>query len=50
MSWTDYVRTHRLHLASRRLLESEQSIAAVAYSLGFPLRRISANCSIAASA
>lgn len=35
MSWSDYVRTHRLHLASRRLLESEQSIAAVAYSLGF---------------
>ncbi len=35
MSWSDYVRTHRLHLASRRLLESDQSIAAIAYSLGF---------------
>jgi AraC-like DNA-binding protein len=35
MSWSDYVRTHRLHLASRRLLESGQSIAAIADGLGF---------------
>ena len=35
MSWSDYVRTHRLHLASRRLLETPQSIAAIAAGLGF---------------
>jgi AraC-like DNA-binding protein len=35
MSWSDYVRTHRLHLASRRLLESGHSIAAIAEGLGF---------------
>ena len=35
MSWSDYVRTHRLHLASRRLLETTQSIAAIADTLGF---------------
>jgi AraC-like DNA-binding protein len=35
MSWSDYVRTHRLHLASRRLLETEQSIATIAAGLGF---------------
>ncbi|MHB1058726.1 MAG: AraC family transcriptional regulator [Rhodanobacter sp.] len=35
MGWSDYVRTHRLHLASRRLLESGQSIAAIADGLGF---------------
>lgn len=35
MSWSDYVRTHRLHLASRRLLESDRSIAAIAGELGF---------------
>ncbi|PWK92436.1 AraC family transcriptional regulator [Fulvimonas soli] len=35
MSWSDYVRTHRLHLASRRLLETTQSIASIAYDLGF---------------
>lgn len=35
MSWSDYVRTHRLHLASRRLLETGQSVAAIASSLGF---------------
>ena len=35
MSWTDYVRTHRLHLASRRLLETEQSIAMIAVDTGF---------------
>lgn len=35
MSWSDYVRTHRLHLASRRLLETDRSIAAIAEDLGF---------------
>lgn len=35
MSWSDYVRTHRLHLASRRLLETGQDIGAIAYDLGF---------------
>jgi AraC-like DNA-binding protein len=35
MSWSDYVRTHRLHLASRRLLETGQSISAIAEDLGF---------------
>lgn len=35
MSWSDYVRTHRLHLASRRLLETTQNIATIATSLGF---------------
>ncbi len=35
MSWSDYVRTHRLHLASRRLLETDRSIAAIAENLGF---------------
>lgn len=35
MSWSDYVRTHRLHLASRRLLETTQSIAVIAVDLGF---------------
>ena len=29
------MRTHRLHLASRRLLETPQSIAAIASDLGF---------------
>jgi len=35
MPWSDYVRTHRLHLASQRLLESRRSIAAIANELGF---------------
>jgi AraC-like DNA-binding protein len=35
MSWSDYVRTHRLHMASRRLLETSQSVASIAYDLGF---------------
>lgn len=35
MSWSDYVRTHRLHLASRRLLETDRSVAAIAEDLGF---------------
>ena len=35
MNWSDYVRTHRLHLASRRLLETDRSIAAIAGELGF---------------
>jgi len=29
------VRTHRLHLASRRLLETDQPVAAIADALGF---------------
>lgn len=35
LAWSDYVRTHRLHLASQRLLESEQTVAGIAYALGF---------------
>lgn len=35
MSWSDYVRTHRLHLASRRLLDTDQSITTIAEQLGF---------------
>lgn len=35
MSWSDYVREHRLQLASRRLLETDQSSAAIAEALGF---------------
>lgn len=35
LSWSDYVRAHRLHLASRRLLESEEPILGVAEDLGF---------------
>lgn len=35
LAWSDYVRTHRLHLASQRLLESEQTVAEIAYALGF---------------
>lgn len=35
MPWSDYVRTHRLHLASQRLLESDQTIADIAAALGF---------------
>ncbi|MGO4703011.1 helix-turn-helix transcriptional regulator [Dyella sp. 2RAB6] len=35
MAWSDYVRTHRLHLASRRLLETNQPVAAIAEALGF---------------
>ncbi|HEX7370675.1 MAG TPA: AraC family transcriptional regulator, partial [Rhodanobacteraceae bacterium] len=35
MSWSDYVRTHRLHLASRRLLESDVGAAVIAGNLGF---------------
>lgn len=35
MAWSDYVRTHRLHLASQMLLESELSAAAIAEALGF---------------
>ncbi|SFS13437.1 AraC-type DNA-binding protein [Dyella sp. OK004] len=35
MNWSDYVRTHRLHLASRRLLETDQPIATIADKLGF---------------
>jgi AraC-like DNA-binding protein len=35
LSWSDYVRVHRLHLASRILLEAEQGVADIAYQLGF---------------
>jgi AraC-like DNA-binding protein len=35
LAWSDYVRTHRLHLASRTLLESDQGVADIAYQLGF---------------
>ena len=35
LSWSDYVRTHRLHLASQRLLEGSSSAARIAEDLGF---------------
>ena len=35
MSWSDYVRAHRLHLASRRLRESGDRVSAIDESLGF---------------
>ncbi len=35
LAWSDYVRAHRLHLASRHLLETEQGVAEIAYRLGF---------------
>lgn len=35
MAWSEYVRTHRLHLASQWLLESDRSAAAIAEALGF---------------
>ena len=35
MAWSDYVRTHRLHLASRQLLETDQGVADLAWRLGF---------------
>lgn len=35
VNWSEYVRVHRLRLASRRLLETDQSIAAIAIDLGF---------------
>ncbi|MFT4178985.1 MAG: AraC family transcriptional regulator [Thermomonas sp.] len=35
MAWSEYVRTHRLHLASQWLLESERSAAAISAELGF---------------
>ncbi len=35
LSWSEYVRTHRLHLASQRLLESDEPIVDIAYGLGF---------------
>lgn len=35
MAWGEYVRTHRLHLASQWLLESDRSAAAIAEALGF---------------
>lgn len=35
LSWSDYVRAHRLHLASRRLLETDEQVLAIAENLGF---------------
>jgi len=35
MAYGDYVRTHRLHLAARRLLTSDVTVAELAYDLGF---------------
>lgn len=35
LAWSDYVRTHRLHLASQRLRDGDRSVAAIAESLGF---------------
>ena len=35
MAWSEYVRTHRLHLASQMLLESDRSAASIATALGF---------------
>lgn len=35
MAYGDYVRTHRLHLAARRLLTSGVTVAELAYDLGF---------------
>ena len=35
MAWSEYVRAHRLHLASQQLLESDRSAAAIARDLGF---------------
>lgn len=35
ISWSDYVRTHRLHLASRQLLATQEPIADIAEGLGF---------------
>ena len=35
MAYSDYVRTHRLHLAARHLLASDITVAELAYNLGF---------------
>jgi len=35
LAWSDYVRAHRLHLASRRLLESDEQVLEIAEDLGF---------------
>ncbi|MGQ4661000.1 helix-turn-helix domain-containing protein [Lysobacter sp. F6437] len=35
MAWSEYVRTHRLHLASQRLLDSDRTVSDIAYGLGF---------------
>lgn len=35
MAWSEYVRAHRLHLASQLLLETDRSAAAIAEELGF---------------
>lgn len=35
LSWSEYVRQHRLRLASQRLLDGDESVAAIAGELGF---------------
>ena len=35
MAWSEYVRAHRLHLASQSLLETRRSAAAISRELGF---------------
>lgn len=35
LAWSEYVRTHRLHLASQRLLDSDRTVSEIAYALGF---------------
>lgn len=35
LAWSEYVRTHRLHLASQRLLDSDRTVGDIAYGLGF---------------
>lgn len=35
MTYGDYIRTHRLHLAARQLLTSDITVAELAYDLGF---------------
>jgi len=35
LAWSDYVRAHRLHLASRKLLETDELVLVIAESLGF---------------
>jgi AraC-like DNA-binding protein len=35
MTFTDYARTYRLHLAARRLASSDSSISEIAYGVGF---------------
>lgn len=35
LAWSEYVRTHRLQLASQRLLDSDRTVGDIAYGLGF---------------